>query len=349
MAMKLLRFNEAANTLKVEPESFEDLYLLARIISVGDKVEARSTRRFKSSESDVGEQKDVTIRLEVEKVEVDKSADRLRLTGRITGGRPEEFIKIKSYHTLNIAPRDVLEIGKPRWNGYLIKRLRQAVLDSKRPRLGVIVLDDEKATISYIRGYGIDIVGEIYSHLSKKMKEKDFEKQRIQYFDEVIKAINGMGVDLVIVAGPGFTREDIRKYIEASGIKMAKRLVYAASSDAERSGIREVMQSETATKLIVGEHVKKEFGYLNIFLAGLRLSGSVHGVDRIKATLEEHKVGVILVNDSVLSVDEVRELLDLADREGVRIEIFNSEDDAGRQLKAFSNIAAIEKSLLKGG
>jgi Predicted RNA-binding proteins len=57
--MRDVKFYEATGIVKLIPESFEDLYLLAIIISAGDKVAAHSKRRFRAADGDLGEQKDV--------------------------------------------------------------------------------------------------------------------------------------------------------------------------------------------------------------------------------------------------------------------------------------------------
>ncbi len=267
--------------------------------------------------------------------------------GKILEARPEEFVRMGSYHTLNIGPGDALEIAKPEWREYILKRIKQAVQDAKRPRLGIIALDDEKATVAYIKGYGIEITGELYSGLSKKMKEKDFEKQKLKYFEDVIGFIGRLDVEMVIVAGPGFMKEDLKKYIEDTGTKIGKKLFYATASDAERSGIREVTQSPSTAKILESEHVKKEFEYLDLFFSTLRAGKSIYGVERVKAALSAYQIGVLMVNDSVINNEEIKGLLDMADKGNVRIEIFNSDDEAGKQLAGFKDIAGIEKSLLK--
>ena len=345
--MRIIRFHDASNMLKLVPESFEDLYLLARILSPGDSVASRSYRRFKSNEGDTGEQKEVFIRLTLEKAEVDRNASRLRLSGKITEARPEEFVRLNTYHTLNVAPSDILEISKKEWKDYILKRIKRSVQDSKRPRLGVFALDDEKATMAYIMGYGIELAGELYSGLSKKMKEKEFEAQRSKYFDEIIASISRMNVDIVIIAGPGFAKDDIKKYIASRDVKVRQKLFYASAGDAERSGIREVMQSSETSKILESEHVKHEFEYLNIFFGSLRAGRSVYGIERIRKALSDYSIGVVMVNDSALNNEQVKELLDMADKSNVHIEIFNSDDEAGKQLSGFGDIAGIEKSLLK--
>ncbi len=339
--MRIIRFNNVSNFLKVEPQSIDDLYVLAIIISKNDVVEAHTTRRFRPSEGDIGEQKDVMIRITVERSEIDKNAGRLRLSGRIVSGKPEEFVTLGSYHTLNIAAGEIIDVQKTEWKDYILKRIKQAVLESRKPRLGIIVLDDEKALVSYIKGYGIEIVAELYSRLSKRMKMKDFEKQREEYFMSIIDAANNMSVDIVVLAGPGFTKDDIKKYMSDKGIEVKKRLVYAPASDAERSGIREVMQSDTVSKVLENEHVKKEFEYINRLMMGIRSGSSFHGAENVRSHLDRHLVSAILVNDDIINDETVKEILDSADKIGIRIEIFNSQDDAGIQLKNFGGIATV--------
>ncbi|MCL5262313.1 MAG: hypothetical protein M1390_00520, partial [Candidatus Marsarchaeota archaeon] len=86
--MRIVKFYAADNTLRVKLDRLEDLWAVQRITFAGDIVKAESQRRFKASESDVGELKDVMIRLRVEKTELDKNASRLRVMGKIVEGRP---------------------------------------------------------------------------------------------------------------------------------------------------------------------------------------------------------------------------------------------------------------------
>jgi protein pelota len=347
--MKVIRFNHSTNELKLVPDSFDDLYLLARVIGAGDSVTASTYRRFRSTEEDVGEQKEVVLEVGVEKVEVDKNSHALRLTGKILSGHPEEFVRMGSYHTLNIMEGDDVTVRKAEWKEYVLGMIRQAVLDARKPKLGIVAMDDEKATFAYVKGYGIEVVTEIYSRLSKKMKQADYGKAREAYFDEIAKKVNGMQIDLVVIAGPGFTKDDMKKYFEAKGIKIEKKVVYTAASDAERSGVREAMQSEAVAKLLSSEKIKREFSALNAFLGGLAFGHSFTGAENVMKALDEYEAGIVLVNDSVLNDGRVKEVLDAAYNQHVEILVFNSEDDAGMQLHGFKDIVAVGKSFAKKG
>jgi protein pelota len=344
--LRIIRFYDASNTLKVQADLFDDLYLLQRILAPGDIIESRSFRRYKSLEGDKGEQKEVFLTINMEKSELDKNASRLRITGKIINGRPEEFVKLNSYHTISVAPGDVISISKQLWKDYIIRRIKEAVADTKKVRFGAIALDDEKATAANIHGYGIDVTSEIYSHLSKRMSTADYEKARNAYFNELISIIKNMDVDMVLVAGPGFTRENFRKYIEAMNISIDKKLLYVPASDAERSGIREAMQDEAVAKFFEHEHTKKEFHLFNMFMNALHLDLSFYGVEQVKEALANYTIGVVLVNDTVLNEPSIQEILDIADMQHVSIEIFNASDEAGMQLSGFKDIAGIAKSIM---
>src|SRR5271157_5200711 len=146
--MKVIRYSESLGQLKLVPGSFDDLYLLARVLGAGDKVTASTYRRFRPTEGDEGEQKEVVIELDVEKVEVDKNAQKLRLTGKILSGKPAEYVRLGSYHSMNIGTGDALTISKEEWKGYVLSMIKKAVADSKKPKLGVVAMDDEKATFA---------------------------------------------------------------------------------------------------------------------------------------------------------------------------------------------------------
>ncbi len=63
--------------------------------------------------------------------------------------------------------------------------------------------------------------------------------------------------------------------------------------------------------------------------------------------MESFKAGVVLVNDDRINDAKTQELLERADAQKVKIEIFNSDDEAGAQLRNFKGIGAISKSVLQ--
>ncbi len=341
--MKLIKFYEGEGSMKLRVDTLEDLWTLQRVLFRNDLVKSESVRRFKSSESDVGELKDVVIRLRLERTELDKTAERLRVMGKIVEGKPIEYIRLNSYHTLNIAPGDVLEVTKPQWHGYVVDVLKNAVSDSKRPRLGIIVVDDEKALSAYLLGYGVQFGNELYSRLSKRMSQKEFTEQQAKYFNSVIELALGMDVDTVLIAGPGFTKDDIKKQMESSGGKQksTKRLIFESASNTERSGVYELIRSDNVGKILERERIRLEFALMERFLSGLSIGKSKYGRESVDDAIKGYESRTVLVNDDVLSDPDIQKVLDTAERNRIKIEVFNSADEVGQQLASFKSIASI--------
>lgn len=340
--MRLISFREDVGTLKVRVENLEDLWALQRIVFAGDIVKAESERKFKPEGGKEGEFKSVMITLRVEKTELDKDSVRLRLLGKIVAGTPEEYVRLNSYHTLNIGPDSVLQVSKSKWHGYLMDVVKNAVAESKRPRLGVVVVDDEKALPAYLLGYGIEFRNEIYSRLSKRMDQKEFKERERKYFDEILGIVKDMKVDTVVIAGPGFTKDDIKAYAEESGAlkDSRKSIVFESASNAERSAVYELIKGEKIAKLLRRERISREFGLMERFLQGLGDGTSKYGADNVSAAIDEG-TGMILVNDSELGSKSVEEVLEKAEKRRLAIEVFNASDEAGAQLGSFKGIACI--------
>jgi len=341
--MKIIKFYENVGLLKLRVDTLEDLWTVQRIIFAEDIVKSESERKFKSNESDKGELKKVVITLRVEKTELDKDAMRLRVLGKIMEGKPLEYVKINSYHTINIAPGDVFEIMKSKWHDYIVDVVRNAVSDSKRPRLGIIVLDEEKALPAYLLGYGLEFRNEIYSKLSKRMSPKDFQEQEKKYFDEIINTVKNMVVDTVVVAGPGFTREDVKAYGESSGVlkKINKRIFFESISNSERSGVYELIKSEKFARILEKERIRTEFQLIEEFLTNLSTGKSKYGLANVEIAMDNMQANMIFVNDSILGDPAVQKLLADAEEGKVKIEVFNSNDEVGMQLHSFKDIACI--------
>jgi protein pelota len=341
--MKIIKFYEKVGTLKLRVDTLEDLWTAQRIIFANDIVRSESERKFRSSEGDKGEMKKVVITLRTEKTELDKDAMRLRVLGRIVEGKPLEYIKINSYHTLNIAPGDTFDIIKSEWHSYILDIVKNAVSDSKRPRLGIIVLDDEKALPAYLLGYGLEFRNEIYSKLSKRMSQKDFQEQQKKYFDSVIDVIKDMVVDTVVVAGPGFTKDDVKLHGESTGIlkKIDKKIVFESVSNAERSGVYELIKSERFSRILERERIRAEFKLIDEFLTNLSTGKSKYGLSNVSIALENMEANTIFVNDSILGDPAVQQLLANAEEQHIKIEVFNSNDEVGMQLHSFKDIACV--------
>ena len=119
--MKIQKIDRTEGRIVIKPEIIEDLWTIERVLFENDLAKSRTLRKFKANDRDEGEMKEVVVTVKVEKVAFDKTSERVRISGKIVEGRPLEFIRLNSYHTINIGIGDVLEIKKEVWPEYLIK------------------------------------------------------------------------------------------------------------------------------------------------------------------------------------------------------------------------------------
>ena len=333
--MKIIRFKD--NILRIKVDSIEDLYLLERIINKGDKVKAKTLRKYKSQENDKGELKEVILKIEVEKVELDKNNAILRINGQIIAGKPEQFITLHAYHTINVKQKSIIEIEKSEWKRYILDKIIEQSKKAKEPKIGIVVLDDETATIGEVSDIGIVIKSEIESKLSKRMSQKLFDEAKNRYFESIKKVIENISTNIIAIGGPGFMKDELYKFLKESDIK--KDFILAYASDVGRSGIKEVLNNESVKRFFAKSLLQKEFNSLDELFKELVIGKGITKKDEIKERIYEVKK--ILVNDSVLNNEEIKPILDMADKLGIPIEIFNSNDDAGKQLKGLGDIVAL--------
>ena len=338
--MKILKFYRAEGIIKLLPNTLDDLWTMQRVIFTGDAVSGKSLRRFRGNETDEGELKEIYVTLLVEKTELDKTAERLKVLGKILDGKPLEYVRLNSYHTLNVAPNDAVEIRKERWPAYLVSVLEGAVSDTHKPRLGVIAVDDEKALPAYLLGYGIEFRDEVYSRLSKRMSSKDYQEAERKYFDEIISIIRNMEVNTVIIAGPGFTKDQVRSHMENTGVMktLGKNILFKSTSNVERSGVYELIRSDEVSGILDKEKIRDEFILMEEFLKGLQLGKSKHGCAAVVDALESYEANSVIVNDSVLGKADYQKALSVAERMKAKVIVFNSSDEVGQQLSGFEDI-----------
>jgi len=342
--MRILRQSREEGLVKLEPENLEDLWHIERVLEAGDKVRGTSFRRFKPGEGDAGEKKQIKVEIAAEKIEFAKFANRLRVTGPIISGSPEEFVQIGAYHTVDIEPGFPVTLVKSNWKNYQIERLRQAVVETKRPKVAFVVLDDEKAIFATLRGYGVEFEFELEARASKR--DEKYEEKIAQYFGEIFKKISSYEVGTVIVAGPGFTKDNLRGYIAKKDRELLKKIVFESCSYAERSGVYELLKKGVVGKATEAQHFEQEVNAIEELMLHIGKDDGLatYGIAQVREAVEASAAARIFVLDEVLRANkEVENAVGLAEKKKVQLLIFSHEGEPGRKLSGLGGLAAILK------
>jgi protein pelota len=340
--MKLGKQDPKVGEIRLTPENTEDLWHIERILMPGDAIIARTWRRFKATEGDAGEKKAVTMKLAVEKVEFSPHANRLRVTGRIMEGTPEEFVQQGAYHTIDIEEHFPVSIIKEKWMAHHMTRIKQAIVETKRPRLGMLVLDENKAIYATLRGFGIAYELELENSASKR--DERFDEKTQSFFGEILKKLQSSLVGRIIVAGPGFGKENLMKFIKQKDAKLASRIVLEHCSYAERTGITELLKRGVVAKVAAEERAENELVLMDKFSAELRKeSGLVaYGKKEVGEAVASSAVETLLVLDELLRTSkEIEAIVEEAEKRKVKLVVFSHESDGGRELSGFGGFAAL--------
>lgn len=338
--MRIVHFDRKIGEMKLQVDTLDDMWHLDKVIAPGDEVEAHSMRTYKVGTKE--EKKSVTIRVKAERVEFAKTANRLRILGPIIWGEPEEYIQLGKYHTIDVEQGGRLKIIK-QWKNHEVKRLEDAVKESKKPRIRIIVLDEEKALTAMLRAFGVEYGAEFYSAGSKR--DENYDRTQGEYFGKIMAEIE-RHPEKFVIAGPGFTRENLRGFIEKRRPELLRRIVFESVSYAERSGVNELFNRGVIEKIMGEERFEKEMKLVEELLIEInRDSGrAAYGLAEVRKALEAYAVKTLLVLDEYLRTDKAaEELVELADKNKAEIVIFSSEGDAGMKLKGLGKIAALLK------
>jgi len=346
--MKIGRQDVSEGEIRLTPENTEDLWHIERILMPGDRVASKSFRRFKATEGDAGEKKAVNIRLLVEKVEFSRFANRLRVTGKIIEGSPAEFVQLGAYHTIDVEQDHPVSIFKGRWHSHQLERIKQAVSETKRPKVGMLVLDESKAIFATLRGYGVEYELELENSASKR--DDKFEEKAASFFGEIVKKLSSTKAGRIIVAGPGFAPENLMKFIKQKDPSLVKRIIVDHCTYAERSGINELLKRGTVSKVAEEERAEQELLLMEKFNTELRReSGLVaYGLKEVKGAIDSSAVGKLLVVDELLRNNrEIEDAVDAAEKRKVKLVVFSHESDGGRELLGYGGFAALLKFRLR--
>lgn len=347
--MKILKQDKKEGIIEVFPETLDDLWHLSHIVEAGDNVSSKTTRRIQDNtgdklRSDRGVKKTFFLGIDVESVSFHIFTGKLRLTGVITRG-PEDLIPLGSHHTLEVKLHTPLVIKKEKWSNYALKRLNQAIDASKKLSAIVVVLEDDTATLGLIRQFGIEYYGPINGSVSgKRLIDKNRNKNILQFYQKVVDAIAKFdGIQNIVIAGPGFVKNDFYSYLSDKHKDLAKKAIIENIGTGGRVGIAEVIKKGTVEKLTVENSVANEIMAVDELLVNIGKNSSkvVYGIDETTNAVNMGSVRKLLVLDREIPKNNLDSIMDIVNNMNGEVVVISSEHEGGEQLAALGGVAAI--------
>src|SRR5512136_1345918 len=233
------RFGE----IRLFPESIDDLWHLHHLINPGDLVFA-STFRSADSPSDKirpekMEKKLVRLGIRVERVEFSEHGIRLRITGTI-----EQGTDTGAYHTINVETGFEISVIKE-WRPLDLERIERAVKASVYGVIHILTLEEVEAELFRLRQYGPESILTITAGSGKGGESET----RTGFFEQVLLPLTSLSGPLII-AGPGFIKDDFIKFAKSRSCPAVNGVVVVETRRIGRGAVQEVIGKGALETLI---------------------------------------------------------------------------------------------------
>ena len=325
--MKILKKDLKHNILKIKIDDPEDAWKLQGILEEGDLISGMTMR---SSEIVRGDQKEKTnkkrvfLKILLEKKDFHEYTGKLRLTGKIIEG-PEDLIG--SYHTMQGDVGEILTIEK-KWKKWQLDKIERSL--KKQQKVLVCVMDEREATIAEV-GEKVKILAEITNkRAGKGFGNADYK----EYFKEIKSFLEKKTLDNVILAGPGFAKNDLLKEMDRN-----KRFFIDSSSHTGSVGISEIIKRGTIEKVSKDSRISKETKIVEEFFKELSKDGLVtYGKKEVERAIENGAVEKLLISEE--KTKEFEKMISVAEKMKTEIMIISERHESGEKLKNMGGIAA---------
>jgi protein pelota len=321
--------------IRLFPESIDDLWHLRHLVSPGDLVFATTFRSVDTATDKIrpekAEKKPVRLGIRVERVEFSEHGIRLRLTGVIEHG-----VDTGAYHTINVETGFEISVIR-QWRPIDLERIDRAVKASVYGVIHILTMEEGEAELFRLRQYGPESVITITAG-SGKGGETD---TRAGFFEQVLLPVTAVSGPLII-AGPGFIKDDFIKFAKNRSCAAADRAIVAETRRIGRGAVQEVIGRGVLDTLINDLQLSREVKVMDEVLLRISQDGAVaYGHREVKEAIDLGAADQVLVADTLLHSAEITSLIQKAESMRATIVVLSSGFEPGERLVALGGIAAL--------
>jgi protein pelota len=334
--------------LTVVPESLDDLWHLTYVLEPGDRVAGDTTRRIQRDDNMTrdtgGEREHLWVELGVDDVEFAKFANRLRVSGTIEDCSREDQLGL--HHTLNVEERTEIEIEKV-WQTDQLERLQEAVEAAENPEVAIATVEEGEAYVHTVAQYGV----EERASITKPTGKGEYARPRDELFDELGKVLQRTDAQAVILAGPGFTKQDALDYLEDNFPEVAEKVTTVDTSSSGGRGVHEVLKRGAVDEVQAETRIAREADLIDQLMAQIAEGAkAAYGIDEVSEAAEFGAVDTLLILDTRLREEragegdwdvDANDLITTVEQQGGDVTVFSGEFDPGQQLKNLGGVAAL--------
>jgi protein pelota len=339
---------EGRERVTLVPESLDDLWHLSHVVEAGDRVAGDTTRRIQRDDDNLrdtgGEREPMWVEIAVEDVEFAKFANRLRIGGVIVDCSRED--QLEFHHTLNVEEHTEIEIEK-RWKPDQDARLEEAVEASANPDVAVATVEEGEAHVHTVAQYGTEERATVTGPTGKG----EYARPREELFAELTDVLRRLGVDAIILAGPGFTKRDALDYLRDEDPALAEDVTMVDTASVGDRGVHEVLKRGAVDDVQTRTRIAEEATLVDELTERIATGAKVaYGPESVAEAAEYGAVEHLLVLDERLRAErdgdgdwsiDVDDVIETTEQQGGEVTVFSGEFDPGQQLRNLGGIAAL--------
>ncbi|TPX47936.1 hypothetical protein SeMB42_g03035 [Synchytrium endobioticum] len=365
--MKLVRKfieKDKSGAVTLVPEELEDMWHAYNLISKDDQLKASTIRKVVSETATGSTDKSsirITLELSVETVQFDTSAGVLRVNGRnITENK---YVKMGAYHTIDLELNRLFTLKKHEWDIIALNRIDEACDIATKADIAAVVLQEGLANVCLMTQSMTVVRARIETPIPRKRKgsvtnyEKGLTKFHEQVYQAVLRHVDFSVVKVLIIASPGFVKDQLFAYLNAEAIKTdnkaiienKSKILLVHCSSGHKHALKEVLEQPAIQSRLSDTKYAQEVKTLERFYVTLAQDPdrAYYGFGHVNKAADLGGVEVLMVTDDLFRSADVptrRKYIDLVERvqaQGGTIQVFSTLHVSGEQLNQLSGVAAI--------
>jgi protein pelota len=311
--------------------------------------------------------KKINITIKVEEVEYDQAEGIIRYKGKNVS--ENEHISIGQYQSIEIGKGVQFTIFKKSWDDFSMEKLHEAVDVVTTSDLAAVVMEEGVAHIFLISSHLTNEKAKIECSIPKKRKGPSQHDKSLNSFfqkilDSILKNVNFDIVKCVIVAGPGFTKDQFGNFLTDSVSnnkhyeiiqKNISKFIYTHASNGYKQALQEVLAKPEVLGQIKNTKAADDIKTMEKFNETLwkDMDRVIFGIKAVEIATEKEAIDTLIVSDDYLrkiSPNKRKELTHLMNKiksYGGEVVKMSSMHYTGEKINSFGGITGIMKYALE--
>ena len=328
-------FKKGYGEIRLYPEVADDLWHLEHLIRPGDLVFATTLRTVEIPQDKLrpekAEKRPVRLGIRVEKVSFHPHTGKLRILGLI-----EQGTEISAHHTLMIEPGEEISVIKF-WSPLDLERIERAERSTMFGAIHILTIEEGEAELYRMRQYGPELVLAV-TRGSGKGAGVDGKRA---LFETVIGHLTTL-IGHLVIAGPGFIKDDFMKFLRQQSEDLATRAVLIETRGSGRSAVQEVIGQGVLERMVGDLQLQHEVRLMEEFLTRIAKGEPVaYGRAEVEEAVSCGAVDRILVADTLLRDRSLIPILEAAEQIRAKVSVLSTAFEPGEQLASLGGIAAL--------